>query len=157
MTELTRVQELASPVVAAASLVEIRLFESTGRHVKFPSEPEHVSASDIDVSIESAGGSSTAMYLLRADIAMQEHKGGMSDEDPADVATFSVTFGALYALNEAAQLNEEQREAFGQCVASLALWPYVRAELARLSEQMHFPNPLTLPMLSQRDILELAD
>lgn len=156
MGELTRLQELASPVVAGASLIEIRLFESSGQHVKFPEDPERVEASDVDVSIESAGGNGSAMFMLRAEVAMQESED--HDKDPEDVAKFSVTFGALYALDDSlGQVADEARDAFGQCVASLALWPYVRAELARLSEQMHFHAALTLPMLTQRDLVELSD
>lgn len=160
MAALTELQELASPLVGATSLIEIRLFESHGRHIKFPDDPDQVRPSDLDVTIESAGGddSPSAIYLLRAEMTLQESRGADEDHDALeDVASFSVAFGALYGIDADAQdLPRESREAFGQCVAALALWPYVRAEMARLSEAMHSPVPLTLPMLTQQDLVELS-
>lgn len=159
MVALTELQQAAAPMVGAVSLVEIRMFESHGRHIKFAENPERVRPSDLDVTIESVGSdeSSSAIYLLRAEIALQEDPEGDDESDGLeDVSAFSVTYGALYGIEPDAALSSETREAFGQCVASLALWPYVRAEMARLSEAMHSPAPLTLPMLSQSDLVELA-
>lgn len=82
--------------------------------------------------------------MLRAEMTLQTDgdKKGSEIDGAEDVASFAVTFGALYGIDEdARRAPRESREAFGRCVAALALWPYVRAEMARLSEAMHSPIP----------------
>jgi hypothetical protein len=161
MPDLTKVQELASPLVSRASLVEVRLFESHGRHVKFQSDGRRNEWSDLGVNINhtSEADSGSAVFLMQAEIALQEtddeESSGEAEVD--DLATFSVTYGALYSVEgEPDSLTPEMLEAFGQCVASLTMWPYIRAEMARLSEAMH-ATPMTLPMLTQRDLVELTE
>ena len=157
MGDLTALQQLASPLVGVTSLVEIRLFESHGRHVAFPSNPEQVRPADLQIGMLSPtdDGADNLVYLLQAEMRLVQGDGD-EDEEWIDIATFSVTFGALYTVHEQGrEATSEQREAFGQCVASLALWPYVRAEMAHLAEAMHSPMNITLPMLSQEDLVDL--
>jgi hypothetical protein len=159
MPDLTKVQELASPLVGRTALVEIRLFESHGRHVKFQTEGTRNEWSDLAVSISHAGEpGESAVFLMQAEIALQEmdEESQADDGEVSDLATFSVTYGALYTIEgDPGSVTAEMLEAFGQCVASLAMWPYIRVEMARLSEAMH-AAPMTLPMLTQRDLVELT-
>lgn len=160
--ELTALQHLASPLVGASSLMEIRLFESHGRHLSFPEDEDKVQPSDLAVNVQSMGeaGSETAVYLMRVELSLQEPSGeaGSEGNESHEVASISVTYGALYLLeDEAQEAPEDALDAFGQCVAAMALWPYIRAEVARLSEGMRLGPQLTLPMLTQQDLIDLAE
>jgi hypothetical protein len=162
MQDLTRVQDLASPLVGRSSLIEIRLFESHGRHVQFPDPEAHVAPSDLSVGISTVSDpdTNTAVFLMQAEVSVQQSLMEVGDSDDGsseEVANFTVAFGGLYSLDDDLKdIPDGSLDAFGQCVAALALWPYIRAEMARLSEAMHL-SPLTLPMLTQQDIAELID
>lgn len=152
MIPLTDIQELAAPLVDAAALIEVRLFESHAQHVEFPSHSGAIEASDIDVSVQSGSDDSTGMFVLRAESDMREV---IENQEPRTVATFAVAFGALYSFDDKLQDEDGPAlEAFGKCVATLTLWPYVRAEMSRLVDQMHLSASLTLPMLTQRDFID---
>ena len=151
MDELTEIQRAARRLVGRSSLVEIRLFSSNAELLSF-SGPEETRLGELSVGIAAHGevGGDAAIYTLAAELPL--HTG--TPEAPEMAAIFQVTFGALYKLDdEVADASEQEREAFGQCVAGLALWPYVRAEIGHLADAMHCPILMTLPVLTQRDLL----
>lgn len=160
MLDLTAVQELAQPLVSRMGLVEVRLFESHGRHVRFLTEGKSNEWSDLGVNVTTAGDASDggAVFLMQAELSLEEVAEDREtlETGSADLATFSVTYGALYSVEGSAEsVDQAALQAFGHCVASLAMWPYIRAEMARLTEAMH-TGSMTLPMLTQQDLVELA-
>lgn len=158
MLELTDLQQSASSLVGHSALLEVRLFESHARHLGFPDDDREIEPPELEINVQGTreGDGAGLVYLMEADLTVRQ-AGESDDDEPEEIASFTVAFGALYGVDEEARdVDDACVDAFGQCVASLALWPYIRAEVAHLSEAMRLPRPLTLPILTQRDLIELA-
>lgn len=154
---LADLHEAAAPLLPVISLSEVRLFSSSAEFEEFPSGPGSRLAVSLDVHIAPApqgeGDAVTSLVvLLTTDARVEEFDA--NDAFVRRIATFNVTYGALYHLDDgstSANVTENALSAFARCVASLTLWPYVRAEVARCAEAMHLGN-LTLPIFTERQM-----
>lgn len=154
--ELTEVQQLAGRLVGKSQLIETRLFGSACQHVRFPEGDGQIFPGEVVVDVQSQSDQNDAVgvYLLSVQVPLLQDV----DEEPLELATFQVTYGALYAIDdEVLDATRSEREAFGQCVAALALWPFARSEIAHMSSSMNSPVQMLLPVLTQRDVVNGND
>lgn len=156
MTETVQsLSEVAGRLVGRTSLVEVRMFSHDAKFVSFPEGETDVALGlgDIGVNISPGQveeGAPSVAYMLNVTVDVEERRDG---EEPSTIVSTETAFGALYMMEDGLDATADELRAFGILIASLALWPYVRAHLAGTFGAMGFPvEPLGL--LTQAEVVE---
>lgn len=135
---------LAFRLSRAAALQDIRLFRSTAEHHAFPQNGDLITSNvNVQPSLDNMDGTGeTAAFFLEVTIATSTTR----DEAPVELATFSAKFGAAYGFKGlGSPPSFDELGAFGDTVASMTLWPYLRAHVHNMARDMELE--VLLPIL----------
>lgn len=160
MTTYTILQEAAVRLLGHASLSEIKMFALNARHRSFVDEDgEQPHLTDLSVRLESsANGDTTLAYAVVVETTLVQDSPEGDESEARLLAEIEVAYGALYDLSsEAGGATDDETKAFGFAVATMAVWPFIRAAIAQVLGDMNFLGSARLiPTITQRELAEAA-
>jgi len=132
-------RQTALRLAGQADLLDIRMVESSFRHIEFPGEGQITY--HLHISPGAQLSEPEQRLVTSADFNLDI--GQDVDGETNEIASIKFKLAGLYALTESSDFTEEEVTAFAETTGVFALYPYAREYVQDVTGRLGLP-PLTL-------------